>query len=190
MVEASPTTADGSKTYGCGAWFGDGQGWGEWVFTFGLAPQEGVNLIETTGRTLAVSTVDSTPLTSNQMTDPEGYFWRAVQFYNRANQRGLLDPDSFTQKSDMYEQKLKAGQYMFNVPGWMSSNANTEFNKTDGNLKTFISLPSISGDAEDRFGSMYKGERTYVVSADTKYPERCVALLDCFKSKRPGRKFD
>ena len=52
---------------------------------------------------------------------------------------------------------------MFNVPGWMSGNANQEFNKTEGNQKTFISMPSLSGDAEDRFGNMYRGERQYVV---------------------------
>lgn len=178
MQALEPETADGQKTYGCGAWFGAGQGWGEWVFTFGLGPQEGVNLIETTGRVLGVSTVDSKPLENNQLTDPEGIFWRAVRFYNKANQRGLLDPDSFTMTSDIYEENLKAGKYMFNVPGWMSGNANQEFNKTEGNQKTFISMPSLSGDAEDRFGNMYRGERQYVVNANTENPERCVALLD------------
>ena len=178
MVAAEPETADGQKTYGLGAWFGDGQGWGEWVFTYGLAPQEGANLVNTAARTLAISTVDSTPINVNQLTDPTSYFWRAVQFYNRANQRGLLDPDSFTQKSDVYQEKVNAGRYMFNVPGWMAGTANIEFSKAEGNEKSFISLPSIQSDAEDRFGSMYKGERTYGVCANTEYPERCVALLD------------
>ena len=59
---------------------------------------------------------------------------------------------------------------MFNVPGWMSGNANQEFNKTEGNQKTFISMPSLSGDAEDRFGNMYRGERQYVVNANTENP--------------------
>ena len=122
--------------------------------------------------------MDSKPLENNQLTDPEGIFWRAVRFYNKANQRGLLDPDSFTMTSDIYEENLKAGKYMFNVPGWMSGNANQEFNKTEGNQKTFISMPSLSGDAEDRFGNMYRGERQYVVNANTENPERCVALLD------------
>lgn len=176
MVKLEPETADGQKTYGLGSWFGDGQGWGEWNITFGLGPQEGANLVGY--RTLAISTADSTPIEGNQLTDPEGLFWRAARFYNRANQRGLLDPDSFTQKSDIYEEKLKAGRYMFNVPGWMSASANAEFAKTEGNLKTFISLPSIQSDKEDRFGNMFKGERTYGVSANTEYPERCVALLD------------
>lgn len=178
MVDLEPETADGQKTYGIGSWFGNGQDWGEWFFIYGMAPQEGASLIETTGLTLAISTVDSTPINSNQLTDPDGYFWRAVKFMNKANQRGLLDPDSFTQQSDVYEENLKAGKYMFNYPGWMTSNANAEFNKTEGNLKTFISIPAVGVDSEDRFGNMYRGERQYVVSAATENPERCVALLD------------
>ena len=92
----------------------------------------------------------------------------------------MLDPDSFTQTSDVYEENLKAGKYMFNVPGWMSTNANTEFNKAEGNEKTFVSMPSLTADAEDRFGNMYRGERQYVVNANTENPERCVALLDFY----------
>lgn len=177
MVAQEPETADGEKVYGMGAWFGAGQDWGEWVFTYGYAPQSGANLVTTSGRVLAISTVDSTPINSNQLTDPEGYFWTAVEFYNKANQRGLLDPDSFMMSSDIYQENLKAGKYVFNVPGWMSTSANNEFKKTDEN-KMFISLPSIDADAEDRFGNMYRGERQYVVNANTENPERCVALLD------------
>lgn len=178
MVDQEPETEDGQKTYGLGAWFGNGQDWGEWFFIYGMAPQEGASLSETTGLTLAINTVDSTPINSNQLTDPDGYFWRAVQFMNKANQRGLLDPDSFTQTSDVYEENLKAGKYVFNYPGWMSGTANTEFNKTEGNEKMFISIPAVGVDAEDRFGNMYRGERQYVINGNTENPERCVALLD------------
>lgn len=187
MVEQEPETADGEKTYGLGAWFGNGQDWGEWFFIYGIAPQEGASLQETTGLTLAINTVDSTPINSNQLTDPDGYFWRAVQFMNKANQRGLLDPDSFTQNSDVYEENLKAGKYVFNYPGWMSGNANTEFNQTEGNEKMFISIPAVGVDAEDRFGNMYRGERQYVISADTENPERCVALLDLISTHEFSR---
>ncbi len=182
MVAQEPETEDGQKVYGVGAWFGNGQDWGEWVFTYGLAPQQGVNLVNSSARTVAVSTKDSTPLENNQLKDPEGYLWRAVRFYNRANQRGLLDPDSFTQASDVYESRLHAGRYVFNVPGWMSSGANNEYNKTDGNTRAFVSLPALGSDAEDRFGNMYKGERAYGVNASTEYPERCVALLSFVSS--------
>ncbi len=178
MVDLEPETADGQKTYGIGSWFGNGQDWGEWFFIYGMAPQEGASLQESTGLTLAINTADSTPINSNQLTDPDGYFWRAVKFMYEANKRGLLDPDSFTQQSDVYEENLKAGKYMFNYPGWMSGNANAEFNKVDGNEKMFISIPAVGVDQEDRFGNMYRGERQYVINANTENPERCVALMD------------
>ncbi len=38
-------------------------------------------------------------------------------------------------------------------------------------------MPSLSVDAEDRFGNMYRGERQYVVNANTENPERCVHCL-------------
>lgn len=178
MVALEPETADGQKTYGIAGWFGAGQSWGEWFFIYGMANQEGAYMQETSGNTLAISALDSTPINVNQLTDPNSYYWRAVQFMNKANQRGLLDPDSFTMTSDVYEANLKAGKYMFNYPGWMSSSANTEFNKTEGNTKMFISLPATGVDIEARFGNMYRGERQYVINANTEYPEACVALMD------------
>ena len=177
MVDLEPETADGQKTYGIGSWFGNGQDWGEWFFIYGMAPQEGAGLQESTGLTLAIGP-DSLPINSNQLTDPDGYFWRAVKFMYEANKRGLLDPDSFTQQSDVYEENLKAGKYMFNYPGWMTGSANAEFNKTEGNEKMFISIPAVGVDTEARFGNMYRGERQYVINANTENPERCVALMD------------
>ena len=44
--------------------------------------------------------------------------------------------------SDICEENLKAGKYMFNVPGWMSANANLEFNKTEGNQKALFPCPA------------------------------------------------
>ena len=178
MVDLEPETADGQKTYGIGGWFGNGQDWGEWFFIYGMAPQEGAGLNESTGLTLAIDNATSTPINSNQLTDPDGYFWRAVKFMYEANKRGLLDPDSFTQQSDVYEENLKAGKYMFNYPGWMTGSANAEFNKTEGNEKMFISIPAVGVDTEARFGNMYRGERQYVINANTENPERCVALMD------------
>ena len=179
MVDLEPETADGQKTYGIGSWFGDGQGWGEWFFTYGFAPQEGAGLVGTSGNTLAIDTSNSTPIDSNQMTDPNGYYWRAVKFMYEANKRGLLDPDTFTQHSDVYEQNLIAGKYMFTYPGWMAGFANAEYNRKDeNNLKMFLSIPAVGVDKEDRFGNMYRGERQYVINAATENPERCVALMD------------
>jgi hypothetical protein len=66
---------------------------------------------------------------------------------------------------------------MFTKPGWMAQKANNTF-ASQGNEHWYISLPSLSADAEERFSSNYNGERQYSIYGKTKYPERCVELLD------------
>jgi hypothetical protein len=122
--------------------------------------------------------VDSSPINVNQLTDPESFYWRCSRFFNRAYRRGILDPDSIIQKYDEYVAKVNAGRYMYSNPNWIVSAANEEFNKIPGNEKTFISIPSLTGKAERRFDTLLIGERLYGISGKTKYPERCVALLD------------
>jgi ABC-type glycerol-3-phosphate transport system substrate-binding protein len=176
MVAVNPTSISGEKTYGLGAWFGDGQGWGDWAIDYTLAWQQG---IVNDNKIAAVDLVDSKFVESNQLTDPNSYFWRTIHFYARANMRGLLDPDSFIQTSGMWDQKLYDGRYMFVVAGWRASGANTNyFDKIPGNTHTYISLPGIGSDKERRFTVNYGGERPYAVNSKTKYPERCVELLD------------
>jgi hypothetical protein len=116
------------------------------------------------------------------MTDTNSFYWQIMKFYNKLNQKGILDPDSFTQTQGVYQNKLNDGRYMFNVPGWMSGSANVEFSKVPGNTRTFVSLPTLNHKAEYRYGNMYRGERLYGVNGKTKYPERCVALLDYLSS--------
>jgi len=45
-------------------------------------------------------------------TDPNGPYWMAAEYYNKAYRMGILDPDSFTQKSDDFATKVTAGQIL------------------------------------------------------------------------------
>jgi hypothetical protein len=177
MVKAYPVNAEGKKTYGVGGWFGDGQGWGEWLIYYLNLWPEAIHH-DDNHQILAINTVDSTAINKNSFTDPTSYYWQAVEFYNKAYQRGLFDTDSFTQNVDAYVAKLNEGRYMLTTAGWQASGANDEFKKTSGNTHEFVSLPSLNGKAEARFNTLPFGERHYGVLAKTKYPERCVALLD------------
>jgi ABC-type glycerol-3-phosphate transport system substrate-binding protein len=181
MVAAEPRSISGEKTYGAGGWFGESGSWGEWVIRYANFVPNAADTVDPAG-TLAVSTIDSTPINVNQMTDTGSYYWQIMKFYNKLNQKGILDPDSFTQTQEVYGNKLNDGRYMFNVPGWMSGTANIQFGKVPENTKTFVSLPALNGKAEARYGNMYRGERAYGVNAKTKYPERSVALLDYLSS--------
>jgi ABC-type glycerol-3-phosphate transport system substrate-binding protein len=180
MVKAEPTNKAGDKTWGLGAWFGDGGSWGEWFIRGLFSTPLGYNINTASGSTLAIDISDSTPLSNNLMTDPNSIYWRAVRWYNKAYQRGLLDPDSFTQKQAIYEDRLNTGIYMHTQPGWDAVRANKVFAQDPNNQKAFLSLPGsmLGTQSEGRFGDMYQGERTYGIAAKTRYPERCVALLD------------
>ncbi|MDR3337447.1 MAG: extracellular solute-binding protein [Treponema sp.] len=185
MVAAEPRSTSGQKTWGLGGWFGNGGAWGEWVIKFGLSWGEGNEYMEALGHILSIDTDTLEPIDCNQLTDyanPLNNYWRQMRFYNRANQRGLLDPDSFTQTNDMYQEKLKDGRYMFDEPGWMAGFANAEFLR-QGVDKLYISIPTLNHKSEYRFANMYRGERINAINAKTKNPERCIALLDYISSK-------
>lgn len=182
MVNAEPRSLSGQKTYGLGGWFGQPAPWGEWMVKFGLTWPDGNEAVESTGFMLTVDTDTIEPINVNQLTDTSSNYWRIMRLYNRGYQRGLLDPDSFTQTSDMYQSKVSDARYMFVLPGWMAGTANAQFMKNPGNTHMYISVPSLNHKSEYRFGNMYRGERYYGVNTESKYKERCVALLDYVSS--------
>lgn len=181
MQDLENTTADGKKVYAMGGWFSEGQGWGDWIFDYGLAGgQEGVGFL-TADRTLLYYNDDNHLESNNQLKDPNSYFWRTVKFYTKANQMGILDPDSFTQPYSTYEEKVHDGRYLYVVPGWVIPKANKNFETNGTPEKALVSLPAFT-DIEGRVGMMVKGERQYAIYGGTKYPERCVMLLDFISS--------
>jgi ABC-type glycerol-3-phosphate transport system substrate-binding protein len=178
MVKAEPTSVSGQKTYGLGGWFGQAAPWGEWVIKFGSTWPDGNEAIESAFFVISVDTDTIKPIPVKNLTDPKSYYWKMMRFFNMAHQRGLLDPDSWTQTSDMYQEKLKDGRYMFNEPGWMAGAANADF-RMKGIDKAYISIPAVNGRAEARFLNFYRGERMSGINVKSKGKhERIVALLD------------
>jgi ABC-type glycerol-3-phosphate transport system substrate-binding protein len=175
MVRASPTSLSGNKTYATGAWFGDGQGYGEWMIHFTQTWPENISRVG--GLVVALDGTDSTMVNMNQLTNINSSYWKVMAFYNKLWQKGLFDPDSFTQTESMYRSKVLDGRYMYVVPGWRATGANQEFT-TAGSPHTFVSLPSFNKRTEGRLQTMVTGERQYAISSKTNYPERAVALLD------------
>ncbi|MDR1902822.1 MAG: hypothetical protein LBQ88_11145 [Treponema sp.] len=184
MVKASPTSLSGNKTYATGAWFGDGQGYGEWVIQYTQTWPE--NLSYAGALTVALDGTDSTMVNMNQLTNINSNYWKVMTFYNKLWQKGLFDPDSFTQQEAMYRGKVYDGRYMYIVPGWRATGANTEFTAA-GSPHTFVSLPTFNKKSEARVTVMTGGERQYGISSKTQYPERAVALLDYISSHEFSR---
>ena len=179
MVALEPTTETGLPTYGLGAWFGDGQAWGlACLDYFGTHPEGVYTIGSGSGYTFAINTENSTPVEACQLTNTDSSFWKAMDFFAEAYRRGLLDPDSFTMTQQMWQDKISAGQYMYDMWGWEATDANSEFYKNEGNTKEFISIPSLNGKVEARISNMFSGERKFCISSQTRYPEKCMELLD------------
>lgn len=108
--------------------------------------------------------------------DEDGFYLRALKFYYEANQLGLVDPDSVTQKFDDVINKMKDGQLLFTWFPWLDDTYNTPEHMAEG--KGFALVPF----AEERTFSYgydpYGGNRVWAIGSKSKHPERVLELLD------------
>lgn len=181
MQKLEPTNKDGQKVYALGGWFAEGQGWTDWAFTNTLPFTEG-KMYLAVDRTAYFDIASNDPAPQNDLTDKNGQFWRTVKFYNKAYQMGILDPESFTQKTDQYLEKMNSGRYLYNAPGWLVNDANKYFEKIGMPDKGFVALPALNTKTFNLVNMMPLGERTYAISKNAKNPERAMELLDYLSS--------
>ena len=120
MQAADPVTPDGKKVYAIGNWFGDVQGWADWILIC-LPFLNGDSVVSE--HRLELWNLDTESLSPvNQLTDTNSDYWQSVKWFNKAYQMGILDPDSFIQKNDQYITKLNNGQYLWNFINWAVDN--------------------------------------------------------------------
>ena len=186
MQKLEPKNKDGKKVYALGGWFGDGQGWGDWTFTYRMTFAEGTGFL-TQDRMITADIGSKAPSDVNALKDKNSTFWRYTKFMNKANQMGLLDPESFTQKWDKYVEKINTGRYLYFNPGWLTGDANKYFTTNNMPEKGYTALPPLSTDKFMLVSMMYAGERTYGVSANCAAPERAMDLLDYLSTYKASR---
>ncbi len=182
MQKLEPKNNEGQKVYAVGAWFGDSQGWGDWHITYNLAYAEGYNCLTPGDRILYSDIATNKVVPSNAQKDKNSLFWRQAKWYNKARQMGILDPDSFTQKADQYEQKVKTGRYLFFNPGWFTDKADKYFEDAGQPDKGFTCLPPIGTDKFTLYRYFISGQSNYGISSNCKYPEKALGLLDWLSS--------
>lgn len=186
MQKLEPKNKDGQKVYAMGGWFADGQGWGDWPITYTLTFTEGKGYL-TSDRTVYYDIATNEISQNNDLKDKNGMFWRTVKFYNKANQMGILDPESFTQKSDKYEEKVKSGRYLYNVPGWLVTDINNSFEKASMPDKGMVALPPMNTDGFMLINNLAPGGRTFAISKNAKHPEKAMELLNWLSSYENAR---
>ncbi|WP_274653869.1 extracellular solute-binding protein [Paenibacillus humicola] len=108
--------------------------------------------------------------------DADGFYLRTLKLYYDANQMGLVDPDSLTQKFDDVSNKYRDGQVLFSWFPWLDSAYNTP-NHTDQG-KGF----EMVGFDQQRIYSYgqnpYGGNRIWSIGSKAKHPEKLMQLID------------
>jgi len=122
---------------------------------------------------------------NNLLKDTNSVFWQSLQFDNTLYQKGMLDPNSFTQTYN---------DYMNNVPYYMDTELSWTANGTTASWQQgtiqgdpsmgFMALPAsaFGFTSTSLYSNMIQGERQFVVSASCKNPDRAVQLLDFLSS--------
>lgn len=129
MKSTYPKTDDGKPTYAASL-YNDTDGNNGMAHATAIAGLYGYEPI-TSGSILLV---DNMAQKYQDVLKPDSYYMRALKFFYNLNQKGLLDPDSVTQKQADASAKFSAGQIFYSNWYWEAKNAfntaaNTAANK-------------------------------------------------------------
>lgn len=169
MEEAHPKTKNGKKVYGFSPWFAD---WDLWNFT---VLTEAAHNVDAEQAKFVDIPYDGGPITS-QINDKNSTLWDGAKFWNKANQAGILDPDSFTQKYGQYYDKMKAGQVLATVTRW-AANKNFEAVKLPSNITKWGS----------EWYNPYADRWFMGITTDSNHPKKAMDLINFINSAQGMR---
>ena len=172
MQELEPKSDSGRKTYGFSLWSewdGNSMNLANIGAYFGYMNGDGFNPSD-------MLITSATEQKYQGLIDENSYYMQGLQFYYKANQMGLLDPDSVTQKFGDVANKLKDGQFFFTPFTWMDDTYNVPDHLSAG--KGLEPVPFAEEKAMTFGFTPYGGERVWSIGAKAKNPERIMMFLD------------
>jgi putative aldouronate transport system substrate-binding protein len=108
-----------------------------------------------------------------------GPYLTALKFYNKLYQKGLLDPDSQTQKYNGQSEDFQNGTAFFTIFNWMGSGT---YN-SDAHVKAGKAMYPVAPSQATPIAygqNVYGGNRIWSIGANTEYPELCMAIYNWF----------
>lgn len=180
LVALEPTTPDGKKTYGAGAFMGDSQWNGDYVvwasipFIYGYTVNTYTSVVDLISNDFI-----------NFLGDPDSKFYVAAAFWNRLYREGLLDPESFTMKKDDYIARVTQGRYLFSFGGQYTLDYNSKALASGEKEKFFVQLPppkdtkAVWVQLDQPVGTPTNGVG---IAKKCQYPDKAFKLLNYFGS--------
>ncbi|SDW20487.1 extracellular solute-binding protein [Paenibacillus sp. CF384] len=172
MVQRHGTTKDGKKVYGVSMW----NDWATWgIRSMGLITGNG--MFNTNLMQLINTYTDTT----------HSEIWDTAMFMYKAQQKGILDPDAFTAKYNDIVAKASEGTLLSAVATWPFTRINADLLK-EGPDKGFVTIPLDFG-FTNVGGTTIAGwsDRAFAISANCKYPERAMDLINFLVSEQGSR---
>ncbi len=108
--------------------------------------------------------------------DKDSYYMKGLKLYYSANQMGLMDPDSISQKYEDVVNKYKDGQVLFSWFPWMDNIYNTAERQAAG--KGIKMVPFTQEKVYSTGYNSYGGNRLICIGNKAKYPERLMQLIN------------
>lgn len=179
MQELEPVTADGLNTYGLTLWT-DWDGVNMSACNMFVGQMEGID-IGSLGGFVEINADATGDVTS--IFDADSCYYRALQFLYKANQMGLIDPDSATQTSDSAFAKMANGQALYVPWKWASSGYNTNEHVNADNYTGYASVWCehfrVAVPSDRPIGV---GNYALAISADCKNIDKALEFINWFYS--------
>lgn len=179
-VEKHPETEDGKKVYGV-ATFSDGTLWGWWIrgCMFGYHNiTDAYSLDIREGRNNII----------NNFMDLESPVWRDVNYYFKANQMGIFDPDSFTMKGDDLQTKATNGQLAAAICSWYGGSLrDNEAAKNPESMAEYLVLPMENQYNWANLNNNIGWSFYHAVSSKTENIDACMKVIDYVNTSEAAR---
>ncbi|BBH20516.1 ABC transporter substrate-binding protein [Paenibacillus baekrokdamisoli] len=178
MQDKHPTNDQGQKTYGISPYFAD-------FFTYRTFDNAFNRL--TANNFISLNPETGEP--SGGFFDTDNAFWKGTDFYFKANQLGILDPDSFVHKFENLQEKTKNGLVLFSTHHWLGTNAANELLAAKDPLSGYVGLPYPKGQSMTTDAVSPDGNETrlWVISKNSKHPERAMDLINYILTSEGSR---
>ena len=170
MQALSPTGDDGKKTYAMSLW-------PDWDGTLVMYPKSLATAFYGPDGDFGMGHYNPQTGEFQGALDEGSIYLEMVEWFNKLYRRGLLDPDSMTQKYDQYIEKAQNGNVLFSIFDYAGSQA---FNNEAHFAENQIMLPLVPTEATPIVGGLSPlgGSRVWCIGANTQYPEICMEILN------------
>jgi ABC-type sugar transport system, periplasmic component len=168
MQKKHPTTKDGLPVYGV-SMFTD---WNVWCYKYPLACYYGYN--ELSGSQSGL--YKPSTMEYSNLFEKDGLFWKSLEYYYKANQLGILDPDAFITKYDDFTAKASNEQLLTGPAVWAMGDFN---GKHASEAVGFQVIPTSW--AYQWGGTDYKAgwvDKCFGISSKCKNPEKAMEYLN------------